>query len=29
MIITIIRDSLYKQKLASLTDGTEILAWGP
>ncbi len=29
LISTRIRDSPYKQRLASLTDGTEVLAWGP
>ena len=29
MISTRIRDTPYKQKLASLKDGTKILAWGP
>ncbi len=29
MISTRIRDTPYKQKLASLEDGTKILAWGP
>jgi ferredoxin-NADP reductase len=29
LISTRIRDTPYKQKLASLDEGSEILAWGP